>query len=284
MNELTTETNPDAAVVTASDNEVSLSDRGPVLAHGIIGPNGELGRDIQVRPWRLKEERELSALRDKLQNSNMPTYVALVLSHMCSRLGPYDFAPMDSTEKQLIVSQMVMGDVFHAYCWLRMDAIGDELPMDITCPFCRKPFDPRFVADLGTLPVKFIEKPEDAYWSFELRSPITVRGKAAKRLMMGQPRWHHVMKVGDNIDTGIAKTALIQGAVRGIEGIGETALAEAELDELSKRDVEGIIASFDRNFIGPKMSVDASCPRCKRTMEIPIDWSYGGFFGPSSLS
>ena len=82
---------------------------------------------------------------------------------------------------------------------------------------------------------------------------------------------------------GAAKSATIQSAVHKVPelGHGMIALAETELDELVKIDLEELAGLIDANGFGPNMSVDAKCPKGHKFVS-PIDWRYDSFFGISS--
>ena len=102
----------------------TIQERGPVLPLGIADSGGNYHQDISVKPWRMKEERELGELRDQNKDANLAKYVSMVLSTMCTRLGPHDFTNMEFDHKRLVISQMFMADVFYAYVWLRIQALG----------------------------------------------------------------------------------------------------------------------------------------------------------------
>ena len=59
---------------------------------------------------------------------------------------------------------------------------------------------------------------------------------------------------------------------------GPVALADHELDEMSKRDVEGIAAGFEAHTCGPDMTLEGNCPKCASPFEVVMDWGYDNFF------
>jgi hypothetical protein len=265
---------------------VSLAERGPLLALGIVEPGGALNKSLEVREWKAKQERELGRLRENLKTANMAEYVGHVLATMCTRIGPHDFTRMSDKERRLVVSQMAAGDVFHAYCWLRYSAIGAELPMTLDCPVCGRSFD--WVGDLGSLTISVVDKLEDSYWEYKLINPMEIRGKRVETLWLCQPAWHRAetSRPESRWDFESGKLAVICGAIRGAAELGEIPLADNEIDELSKRDLEGIVGQFDQHLIGPDMRIEAKCPtpQCRALVLRTVDWNYQSFFAVSSPS
>lgn len=271
---------------------VTLAEQGARLPLGIRASDGAYRKDIAVRPWRMKEERELGRIRDQNKDANVAQFVSMVLSAMCTRLGPHDFESMSKPEeRQVHVSQMFMGDVFYAYIWLRIQAMGHELGLDVTCPRCRHSYP--FVADLNTVETVVVENEEQARWEYELKAPFEVRGKTVERLMLGPSRWNGLeMMSGNSISTGEAKAGIIRSSIVGLGtpdwdvdeagNLRPLVLTDAELDEMAKRDIEAITNSIEKHAVGPNMAVEDKCNRCGAEIKLAIDWGYDNFFGDSS--
>lgn len=260
-----------------------------VAAQGPQLPLGTAqGKTVAVRTWRLKEERVLGVRREEEDKRNMGKYVSIILATMCTSLGGHNWdGPIpekDTAERELVVGQMWMPDVFYAYVWLRIQAMGKELPMTVTCPKCPGKSEFDWVGDLTTIEVKCPESLEDAMWHYKLHVPITIRGKEVTMFVMGPPRWHHVENVTDT-SMGGAKSKVIHAHLHRIPELqeGEVALAESEMDELVKRDIEGLADAINNNGFGPRMSVDCKCPK-GHTINEAIDWRFDTFFGISSPS
>lgn len=258
---------------------------GPKLPLGIKGAEPAPLRGLGVRSWSLKEERVLGHRRDEDEDRNMGKYVSIVLATMCTQLGGNSWPELlegNTADRELVVSQMWMPDVFYAYVWLRMDAMSEDLPMGLKCPNCGVKFD--WVGDLRTLEVKVPKTLEDAMWHYNLRKPLALRDKEVHKLVLGPPRWYHIEGMGDT-SMGAAKGKVIHAHIHQMPELqeGEIVLDETELDGLSKRDLEGIAAAIEDNGFGPNMKVDAKCPK-GHTFEAPLDWRYDQFFGISSPS
>lgn len=262
----------------------TLREQGPKLPLGIAVPNG-LARDMATQPWKFKQEKELAKLRQDNQDQSIAHWVSMVLATMYTKLGTHDFAETKYEGKRIIISQMIMGDVWYAYLWLRTQTMGPKVNLELKCPACRKPFG--FLADLETTEVQVADAIEQTKWLYEMKEPFEIRGKLATQLLLGQPRWeameaaNHQSGMGD----ATAKLAIIRGSIHGITGQDAMViLTEDELDEMSKIDIESIVAQINSNNIGPNMAIEGACPKCQRDFRLPMDWSYDNFFGVSSQS
>lgn len=274
----------EAAVVETTPKRFTLTmaERGPVLPVGIKTPSGDLARDLATRPWKTKDERALGKL--KKPNMSMAGYVATLIGYMFSRLGVHEWQPDSPMPERLVmINQMYMGDVFYAYMWLRREVIGNELHMNVECPSCKKGF--RFEGDLGSTMVQCVHDANGLEQTYTLKDAIDVRKKHVTVLRLRPPRWGAlVLKEGEALNEATAKIATIRSSIVGLnDDPNEITLTDDELDELSKKDLEGISALLNTDYLGPRMVVEGDCPRCEAPFKQMIDWSYGGFFTSSSV-
>lgn len=267
---------------------------------GELGPKLPIGmrradtffRDITLRPWRMREEKALAKARKDNPNASMSEYTTTVVGYMCPVLGHHKHEPEDASSKALAeravyMSTMYMCDVWYAYAFVRRESLGDEMVMDVRCPRCNKPY--KWTGLLSTLEVKYPEKLEDCLWDYELRTPLEVRGKKIKSLRMGPQPW----SVVDEVFAGgieIGKEAVIRSSIISVNGGGEMfPIMSGDLDDMTKPDIEHLVAQINDNFVGPNMSVtiESPCPNQKCRYDQPrtasINWSYDSFFGVSSL-
>src|SRR6478609_201187 len=261
---------------------LTMAERGPVLPVGVKTPSGDLARDLSARPWKTKDERALGKL--KKPNMSMAGYVATVIGYMYSRLGAHEWSPeTPMPERLVVINQMYMGDVFYAYMWLRREVIGNELHMNVECPSCKKGF--RFEGDLGSTHVQCVHDLSGLAQTYTLKDPIDVRKKKVTVFQMRPPRWGALaLKEGESLNEATAKIASIRSSIVGLnDDPNEITLTDDELDELSKKDLEGISALLNTDYLGPRMVVEGDCPRCEAPFKQMIDWSYGGFFTSSSV-
>lgn len=271
---------------------VTLAELGPQLPIGIES-NGQIGKQLSELPWKMKHEKELGAMRAKNQGISVAQFTSMVLATLYKRMGPHDFEPMDFNARRIHISQAFMADVYYAYVWLRRQSIGNVCDMKLRCPNCTNQFD--FAADLNTVevrvpqpvePVKDDKQPvglPNMNWTYKLQDPFELRNKTVTELLLGPARWYAMEAVKGQMNTGEAKYAIINGSIHKVGGHDQQlVLADHELDEMSKRDLEQITAEIDANALGPDMSIKDVCPRCNRDFELPIDWGFDSFFGISS--
>lgn len=262
----------------------TLAELGPVLPLGIPDAANTLQRDFDFRRWTGKAMRDLGKLRDDTREINMADHVGLVFSVLAEKMGAHDFQKLKRNEQKAVVSSMFMGDVFYAYCYARVQAMGPELIVDFTCPMCRENF--KYKADLNDMNVITARSIEDTYWIYTLEDPVQIRGRDVTELSMGPARWYSVInaQIQGQYDLEGGKLAVAAGAIRGPVGREQYPLAQREIDELSGRDIEGIIAQLDSHYIGPDLRIETQCPneRCKTNIAQMIDWSYNRFFAASS--
>lgn len=259
----------------------TIKELGPNLPLGIQTADGSLSKYFSVKKWRMKEERELGGINS--DDASIAQHASKVLSHMICEIGGKTFEDMKPEERALQISQMQMPDVFYAYIWLRISAVGEELKLNLQCP---KKHKFTFTADLETTEVRTCSTFEDALWDYELKNPFEIRGKEATGFQFGPPRWNVLESMSNATrSTGAAKSGIILGSIHGVNYNGTvepTALAEHELDDMTKRDIERIANLLDENAIGPEMVIEAKCSTCGTKLVVPIDWGYNNFFSISS--
>jgi hypothetical protein len=273
--------------------KTTLAERGPLLPIGILGHDGKRHQDIAVRPWRMKEERALGRRREQNTEAgdNFGKYVSVVLSMMCTKLGTNDWSEMktdNTSDRELVVSQMWMPDVFYAYCWLRLASLKPTIPMTLISPHAPgTKFD--FEADIRTLEVVVPSSLDACMWEYTLNDPITLRSKRVTKLVLGPQRWSTVERI-DDTSMGTAKATVIASSIHQLPGAFVDAggrpvdvmILDDELDEMSKLDLETLTDEINKRGVGPILKVDAVCPKTKKPFEAAIDWRFDRFFGIGS--
>jgi len=263
-------------------NTKTLKELGPNLPLGIKTETGAFDKTIELKRWTLKQEKELGVLREDNPQAKMGQYVSIVLSHMCTRLGPHDFTKMKPMERELKISQMYSGDVFYAYCWLRYKSLGSELGLELTCPKCTTEF--KWIADLSSLEVNCAESIDAFLWKHDLFDPFEIREKMCKELIFEPSRWNTYETMDDSDFGGIGsiKEKMILGSVHKVGGRDDQIiLVGSEIEELAKKDLETIVRGIEDERLGPDMTV-AVKHKCRHEFVHPIRWSFDDFFGVSS--
>lgn len=258
-----------------------LKDLGPQLPVGFLDGRS-LSKEMDHKPWKLKQERELGELREKHRDANVAQYVSMVLGTMYKQLGSLGLHDMSLSDKRGKIGRMFMGDVFYAYLWLRTQAMGNVFEAKVTCPHCSYKF--LLPADLNTVEVTCADEVDAVQWQYKLLDPFDVQGQRITYFEMGPAKWRTLegAEIASGLNTGAAKALIIRGSIWKTPEMTKGALGDADLDELSKRDLEAITKGIDDHGIGPDMSIEERCPRCRADFKIAIDWGYDSFFGASS--
>jgi hypothetical protein len=275
---------PPSAAETAPKDDGRLirtiAEQGPNLPLGF--PGADAARTIVVRPWRTKEEREIGRL--KKPKMGMGEHVTLVLTHMLSRVGPHVWDDeVKQPTRKVQLGTMYLADVMYLYVWLRIQAIGKTLKMDLTCPACGHSF--RFAGDLETVEVRGTTRADALRRKYVLEDPIELRKKKVTSVAITGPLWHQVSGIPDGSDEGLGKIIAVQSSIVGLNDDPEpVALGDFEVDELSKRDLESLANLINEDFFGPRMVIESVCAKesCGKKMIAPIDWRYDRFFTTSS--
>jgi hypothetical protein len=259
--------------------KATFAEHGATLPLG-IEHDGGLSKEFTARDWTMREDKAVGLIRDKAGELGVGRFMAEFLSIMLLRVGPHDFENMKPAERVLLVNQMFLGDVFFLYVWLRVESLGPELLLEFKCPKCGAPISMN--ADLNSLDVRSAAAVDDVRWTYDLAKPFAVRGDEAKTLLMGPPRWSVLSGLKGQAHLGAARFSTVKGAIWGVEGKGEIALADHELDPMKKLDIERIQNSVDEHFVGAEMALEVECEGCAKSSLISLDWGFDSFFSTSS--
>ncbi len=246
--------------------------------------DGKVTRDLACKPWRGKEEREIAKLRAQ-GRSNPAGFPGRLLGFMFTQAGHHNFESLNDEQKAVVISSMSQADVLYMYIYLRYLCIGKDVRLNIVCDRCGRGFP--FTANLETLDVKGVEKPEDAEWTYKLSDPFKLRGEIAEALEMVPMPWATMENTirnasRDGVENSSIKMDIMLGCIRGRPGDSEHAMRPEDLDEMSKRDIEMLSAQIEENAPGPDMQVTGRCPSCAGAFVHNLEWSYDNFFGSSS--
>lgn len=264
----------------------TLAELGPNLPIGVQpSGGGERVRPFRVRPYKMKQEKALAALRDEQKGVNIGKFVADALALMIQTVGPHNFDNMKDGERQLVINQLAMPDVLYLYLYLRYDALGDEpVLMQVKCPQCSTEY--RWYGDLGTLDVKVVDDTKaDLARFYTLRDAMQFRGKTVSKLKLGLIKWDAFGRPEFQA-RGSMENATITSSIIGIEGVdaipGTFQMTANDLDDMSKFDMSGLIRDIEENTPGPQLGVEPECPTCKFSRKMMIDWSWDSFFARSA--
>lgn len=259
-----------------------LKEYGTKLALGIPDKAGHYHKDLAFRRWNLKMNEELKRKQRQKGKGALTffQYVAVVLSEMCTRIGPHDFTQLEEKERLAIIYSMYYGDVMQAYVLLRYETMGEDINVNLVCPRCNGKTS--FVGDLGTLPIRSADKTEDVEWEYKVRDQFEVRSENTESFLFSPIRWSS-FKLLNPEKLEKMESSIVLGSIKAVNN-KEVALVDGELDEMGKRDFETILNLINDNSLGPDMSIDAVCDKaiCNNEWKVPIDWTYDNFFSVTS--
>ena len=262
---------------------VSMREQGASLPIGTLGPNERLTRHLASRPFRFRDERELTRRKGK-PAATMTQYVSEFLASMLTTFGHHDFTKLSDDEKRLVLNQAPMADVTFAWAWLRTEALGAILEMTVQCAGCRTKF--KWPADLLSTEVKVVDEVGQLARPFQLRDGIELDGTLWKNVVVAPPSWNVMERLSvkqvQEMGVGDISALMIRSSIVEVKGYsGSGLLNDNVLDEMSMRDVVALRAFIDENSPGPDLSAEAECPRCGAVSSQAMDWSYASFFGKS---
>lgn len=271
--------------------KITLAERGPRLPIG-MNDGTSFHQDFSVRDWSMIEEKALAKARKDSPGQSLAHYVGTVVGFMCPLLGHHSFEPKSASEKDMAerrvhISQMYMSDVWYAYVWIRREALGDDLRLQIVCPRCKEEIP--WKGSLSSVEVAVPDNFDDCIWEYNLHKPLEIRGKTVEKFRLGPQIWEMIEKVYRDPDNAIAKEQAILSSVYHLNDESERVrLTSKDIVRLTKRDIEALCSDIDEHVVGPVMAIelgeDEECAKCgfAKKRLIPIDWSFDNFFGYSS--
>lgn len=272
---------PPVAEAAGAVSTTTVADYGHALPIGVL-KDGQLHRSFAFKTFRMKEERELDAKRKANKQMSVGTFVASVLAHMLTQLGPYaDFQAMSEEHRINAIQQMYVADVMYAWICLRIEALGSAITFPLKCPRCEVEF--KFHADLSLTDVTVYEDTGLLARAFKLANGIQLLDKSVSTdLVVQPPHWRAMSVARPNATPGDVKAAMILASIIKV-GDGRFPPTTDDIDNMSKRDIELLSAFIDSDAPGAGMVIDCNCPECAHQWKIPLDWSWDFFFTSASL-
>jgi len=258
----------------------TLAQLGSQLPVGVVSA-GTLDKALDLIPYQMKQERELAKMRRP--GSGVGAYVEAAMSLLVKQFGPHNVASMeDKGTRKLVFSQAYLADILYAYLYIRYAALGPQFPLLMRCPACRNA--QQVVGDLDTLEVEVATDTKQLTWPLELRDGVKIGGQVRRSLTLQPPVWGQ-LDVSRFDDEGLRQIMMLKAALVTAEGLdGPPVLFDADVDEMSKWDVELISKSIEDNSPGPRMLIESRCERCSSEMFGLLEWASEGFFSMPSQS
>mgnify|MGYP003152832676 CR=1 FL=1 len=219
------------------------------------------GRSFAFKPWKAKDERQIGDIRARNRSMSIGAFTTEVLAHFLTEWRGEDWEGKSQKEKKLALNTSYAADVHHAWIQLRREALGDVLPMTITCSGCAQKFE--FRAELGTIDVSKIDEDDILETPFPLRDGLEYRGETRNAVTIAPIKWNVFERMKGGANIGKIKLQVLAGCIVGLNGVeGQVQIAPAMLDEMSKFVLESLSASLDSVQPGPDFRLEVECPHC----------------------
>jgi len=263
----------------------TLKELGYTLPLGI--PDGDsLKRDFALRPYTMREEKDIARKRDLDPSYPATSIVTDVVASLLISLGGEDLSDKDEGERVARVLGLFFSDVVYIYMMARMEAVGKDVKFPFLCPHCRQAFS--FEGDITTTEIDCVDTPGELEREVDLPVAWTLRKQQTSRLLLRATPWGSLH--GQSVTAVTFKAASFQGSIVGAllagednpkEEIRRLAITPMEVDTLTKRNINFLDEQVAKVNAGPSLIVQTQCPRpaCNQPVRAPLGWDYDTFFG-----
>lgn len=261
-------------------SSTTIEDYGSLLPVGITVGN-VTHRGFSFRRFSMKEERELEEKRKKNKKMSVGDFVAVVLSHMLKTLGPHnDFQAMSEDMRISTITQLCMGDVLYLWLSLRIDAMGEDMKLKLSCPKCSEEFSMTF--DLRRTDVKVIES-GTLIKKVRLKNGIELPdGSIAHNIEIKPVRWYVMCGARQGSTFSAVRDIMITDSIHKLED-SSINIGAVDLESLSKRDMETLTKAIEEDAPGPEMALEIACTACQQEWQMALNWNWDFFFTAASL-
>jgi hypothetical protein len=266
----------------------TVGELGPKLPIGFL-KDGVLDKEFDVRPYIARIDRHLNLWREANEGKHIGYLVAKFVSMITSKVqGTAWVLTPDgdsSLELEYQVHEWWNADVMYIYFWSRIAALGEKCEVPYAC-LSTKCGDTGFLTtDLKSTEVVTLDNVKELENVIALTDGFTLRDKKTKvRSLRVQPiKFRAITLPGTGTEgaEGMGYNHLREAVV----GVGELrehyALADDEIDQISKKDMLLINVKAGKVNAGLKLKTTVNCPKCDRPIVDALDWSFETFFGSS---
>jgi hypothetical protein len=227
------------------------------LPCGFVTPDGTLLTEVQVREMTGREE-------DLLASNKLPPLkkINALLIACTERIGHIT----DKASIHQIVLSLPQGDRVFLLMAIRRASLGDELPLEETCPACD--VKGYYIQDLSELTIKPMKDPMKR--SYEVALPS---GKVVKYRLGTAADEERVGKVADDEKLSmmlLCRTESINGKVPSVH----------DIKGMSFRDRQALRDAFEDVDGGVDTSVEMTCSSCGHSFKQDVELGNQGFFFP----
>lgn len=247
----------------------------------VVVPSKE-SQGFSFKNWTMKEEKEISALQKKYVG--VGRFVSAVLCHMLKTIHGENFSGKKEEEKIVQLDQTDLPNVLYMWICLRLDALGNKLAMDVTCPNCRQENKKSvFLLDGMDVTTKNIE--DERIVEYSLIKPFNFNDEHVTKLKITVTKWDMMEKSDNSIaeDAGLLKEAVFGYSIIGTNSEKPLHDKINLIQNIAKIDIENLSEQISKHNGGPFLVLNGECKFCKRKFNRAVEWGYDSFFGVSSL-
>ncbi len=196
----------------------------------------------------------------------------------------------DSTpETELEILGWRYADVFYAYLYARIVAVGENMDVPIVCPRCQ--FQGFLQANLWNTEVNVIDEPEEMFAWVDLKRGFKLKNsKLCKRIQLKPiPFSAQITPGASEVGVDVLGYQQFREGIAAIDGADPGyVISDEEIDEIEKIDQLAIDRQAGKVVAGPKLRTIIDCPgknaageSCGYKLIDGINWSFDHFFDSS---
>lgn len=268
---------------------VTLKELGTKLPVGQFA-DGQLHKDFTLRPFKARVDRHLAVWREANEGKNQVHLAAKYLSLIVASLGrtACGLTPDgDSTpEQEYAVGDWFFADAMYIYIYSRVVNVSEWIEVPYRCPRCGTKGVVK--ANLLSTEVRVLEDHKELHVWVDLQDGFKVADGArpVKRLRLQPVRFRAMMLPGQGqAEIGTLTYSQLRESIVEMEGAPQGHIpTDAELDELTKRDLLRIDRQTAAIAAGPMLRTAVDCPKTKECgikIHDALNWAFDPFFDTS---
>jgi len=241
-----------------------------------------LVKNFSLNEWNFGVEKRISKARQDCKTQGQ--YVSQVIKNCVKSIGKVeDFASLEEKEQNFTLAKLQVGDVFHIYCWVRVDAIDEKVEFNAQCPSCNNADD--YIGNLFEMEVRTKQKPSDQNGEYKLIKPVKAKEGEIDTFYFHSPMWTFVENLSQKelLDPALYKEKIFQQTIHGTNLRPEGYFLTPDVaDQFNKRDTDGLLDAIEQNIGGPLLQAKVDCKQCRYRFNMPFEWRYDNFFSSFS--
>lgn len=247
--------------------------------------------DFICRPWGGRVERALAEYRDKFRDvlKVRPFYnINLILAETCvtfggetlfERDGSGTFRPtMSIRDRADLFDRAYFTDVQMAVLHVRNMAYGGNVKFQAPLPWAKDSQSITF--DMGTIEVSVPENFNECLRLHTFESPMCMRGEMVQGVTIGPQKWG-ITSATTAETLSQQSYRMIVGSIVEVPGSKIRNVQPEDLDDLTKMEIDRLVAAIDENHVGADLSVHVSDDADRKAL-VSVPWLSDDFFANSS--